>query len=605
MTARTWPRTAAAACALVALAAALVTLPSSARAADTDAGALTVAVGSEIANPNIWAVNSVSEWEAITMEYDLLMGFSPDDLTAAPGLAESCEPSNDNRTWTCTLREGMTWSDGEPITSSDVVFSYNLVVDQGFGYFKTYIPKGSTFETPDDLTLVWNTPEPSNSPMVPPWVYIVPEHVWGQYADLAKKDLRAVDVVPVVGSGPYQMTEAVDGQRWTFERNPNYWGTPPAYDSVEFVYFDNQQAMVQALRSGEVDVIDGVDAALLPALERESNISVQKVVPDCWNNMAFNFGGQGPDANPLPALQDVEVRKAIAMAIDKQAIVDKVYPNAAEPGETVVRPLATYWHLDIPDDQVIPYDPAAANQMLDDAGYTTGPDGVRVDPSTGQPLVIRMPTSNDTAGSEASGRLIAGFLKQVGITVKVQPVTAGKMYGLQQAGDFDAYIWYWCGDPDPNYQLSVFSSSQAGVDGDYHLSDGNWSDPQYDALYEEQRTILDPAERQKVVFEAQQYIYDQVPVIALVYPNTIQAFRNDRVTDLTPIPSPNGYITPNYSSLPFLDAQPASTTSGGGSSSGSDTGLPVWIWAVVALVVVGAVAGYYVRRRGAEDTEEG
>ncbi|MDH4160782.1 MAG: ABC transporter substrate-binding protein, partial [Actinomycetota bacterium] len=114
-----------------------------------------------------------------------------------------------------------------------------------------------------------------------------------------------------------------------------------------------------------------------------------------------------------------------------------------------------------------------------------------------------------------------------------------------------------------------------------------------------------PAERQKVVFEAQQYIYDQVPVIALVYPNTIQAFRNDRVTDLTPIPSPNGYITPNYSSLPFLDAQPASTTSGGGSSSGSDTGLPVWIWAVVALVVVGAVAVYYVRRRGAEDTEEG
>ena len=567
---------------------------------------LRVGVGSEIANPNLWAVNSVSEWEAITMEYDMLMAFSPKDLTAAPGLAESCKPSDGNRTWTCTLRDGLKWSDGQPITSKDVAFTYKLVQQQGFGYFKTYLPKGSTFQTPDARTLVWKTPEPSNGPMVPAWIYIVPEHVWGQYADLSSKEIKAVDVVPVVGSGPYVMTDAVEGQRWTFERNDNFWGPAPAYDRIVFQYFDNQEAMVQALKSGQIDVADGLNAPLLPSLEGDSSITVQKVVPDCWINMPFNFGGQGPDADPLPALQDLQVRKAIAMAIDKQAIVDKVYPGAAVPGETIVRPLSTFWHLDIADDQLIPYDPAAANQMLDDAGYPRGADGTRVDPATSQPLVLRLPTSGDTQGSEGAGRLIAGFLKQIGIEVKVQPVTAGKMYDLQQTGNFDAYIWYWCGDPDPNYQLSVFSTSQTGKAGDGHLSDGNWSDPAYDVLFQKQSTMLDPKARQKVVFEAQQYVYDQVPAIALVYPNTIQAYRNNQVADLTPIPSDVGYITPNYGYLPFLDAKPVSSQNGTStSSSGSGSGVPVWVWGVVAVVAIGGIALLVARRRGAEDTEEG
>ncbi|MEK9809669.1 MAG: ABC transporter substrate-binding protein, partial [Candidatus Nanopelagicales bacterium] len=126
-------------------------------------------------------------------------------------------------------------------------------------------------------------------------------------------------------------------------------------------------------------IAETLDSSLLPALESIPNVAVQRVTADTWINLAFNFGGQGPDSNPLPALQDLQVRKAIAMAIDKQAIVDKVYLGAGAPGETIVRPLSVYWHLDIPDDQVIPYDPAAANAMLDEAGYTMGPDGIRLD----------------------------------------------------------------------------------------------------------------------------------------------------------------------------------------------------------------------------------
>ena len=511
--------------------------PSGSAAAPT---VLRVGMTSGIDNPNIWALNSASEFEAVTLQYDMMLKYSDKDLTAAPSLATGCDPSADHRVWTCKIRSGVKWSDGVPLTSRDIAFTYRFVIDKQFAYFSGYFPEGTTFETPDDTTLVWRSKEPTNGPSLPAWVYIAPEHIWSKYKDAEAKDITSAKVLPIVSSGPYTMTSATPGQNWTFTRNPYFWGSRPAYDSVVFQLYTNQEAMVQALKNGQIDVADGIESALLPAVTALPNVAVQKVMSDFWVNMAFNFGGQGPDSKPLPALRDLAVRKAIEMAIDKQKIVDTVYPGAATPGDTIIRPLSVYWHLTVPADKVIKYDPAAANAMLDAAGYAKGADGVRVDPKTGQPLKIRMPVSDDTAGSTPVGQLIAGFLKIIGITVTVQPVTAGKLYDMQQAGDFDAYIWYWSGDPDPNYQLSVFTTSSC-----LDLSDGCWSDPTYDALFAKQHAALDPAVRLPIVQQMQQYIYDQVPNIVVAYPNALEAYRTDRVAGLTATPEKDGYLMPS------------------------------------------------------------
>ena len=569
----------------------------SASSAETEPKVLRVGVPNDLTTANPLSLRSGSDWNVATIQYDMMLQFGNEDLSPQPGLAEGCEPNNDKTEWTCTFQDGVLWSDGEPFTAQDVAFTYKLVIDQGISTYAQYFSEGTTFETPDDTTLIWKSPTPTSQPLTPPWIYILPEHVWSQYADLDKADLRAVENVPSVTTGPFTLTEVNRGQNWTLTKNPNYWGDEPNFDEIRFQLFTNQDAMAQALKQGDIDVATYLESSLLPSLDRDTNITVQRNVSDWWLNLAFNFGGQSADADPLPALQDKTVRTAIAMAIDKQGIVDKAYDGAATPGTSLIREVPAQWHYDVPEDDRFPYDPDAANAMLDDAGYTRGGDGVRVDPATGDRLSLRMPISQETAGALPAGQLIVGYLDQIGIEVEILPVNEGKMYSYWNTGDWDAYIWYWTGEPDPNYQLTTLMSDQCG-----ELSDGCWKSADYDALVKQQKTIIDNAERQAVVHDALALSYAELPSIALAYPNNIEAYRNDQVTNFTPVPGDTGYLIPNYNNVGMVTVEPV--TGSDASSADSSGGIPPWVWA--ALVGAAAVAGFVsYRRRSRVDDEEG
>ena len=545
---------------------------------------------------NPFAVSAGNDWAVATAQYDLMLKFASEDLTAGPSLATGCDHDAKYMVWTCTLRDGLRWSDGQPLTSKDVAFSFRFVIDNKIPQFKSYFPFDPVFETPDDTTLIWTAKEPTFAPSMPPWAYIVPEHVWAQYDGKDLKEIRSVPNIPPVVSGPFMLTSWTHGQGWSLDRNPNYWGTQPAIDGIDYRLYSNQEAMIQALENGEIDIADGVDPPLVASLEGTDTVTVQRVVSDWWLNLAFNFGGQGPDSNPLPALHDHDVRLAIEMAIDKQAIVDKVYQGTATPGDTFIRPASAYWHLDIPADQEIPYDPAGANALLDKGGYAdTDGDGIREDPANGEPLHLLMPASSDTTGAVESGELIVGFLKKIGISVDLKSSADAKMNDYWGAGNFDAYIWYWTGDPDPNYQLFVFTSEQCGS-----WSDGCWKDPKFDAMYEQQSRIMDPAKRLKVIHEAQQYEYDQIPGVVLAYPGWLEAYRNDRFTGWIGAPGDHGYILPGYNYDSLVAVHPVAGAELGSAASSS---VPGWIWAVAALAVVGGIL-FFMRRGRHERLDE-
>jgi peptide/nickel transport system substrate-binding protein len=548
---------------------------------DQDEVVLRVGTINDLANDNPFGVVAGYDWGVATIQYDMLLQFSNEDLSPAPGLAEGCEPNADHTVWTCAIREGLKWSDGTPLTSRDVAFTYRFVIDNAISQYRSYFPYDPTFETPDDRTLIWRSKQPTFAPDMPPFVYIVPEHVWAPYDGKDKKEIKSVPNTPSVASGPFTLIEWERGQGWTMRRNPYFWGDEPVVDRIEFRVFDNQEAMVQALRNGEIDIADGLQPSVFQTLEDVEEVTTQRVVSDWWLNLAFNFGGQSKDSDPHPALADHAVREAIAMAIDKQEIVDKVYLGYATPGDTIIREAASFWHLDIPADEEYPYDPQAANALLDEAGYADSDgDGVREDPRSGEPLSLLMPASEETTGAVEAGQLIVGYLRGIGIEVELQAASDAKMDDYWGSGAFDMYIWYWSGDPDPDYQLWVFTSGQCGS-----WSDGCWSDPEYDALYEQQRAMFDREDRRDVVFDAQRYVYEQLPGVVLAYPSWLEAYRDDRFTGWAPAPGEEGYLLPGYNYNSLVSVRPVE-----GAEEASTPGPPAWAWglalAVVAILIV-------------------
>ena len=568
--------------------------------ADTGAKiTLNVGVPGDMVAPNPFKACCGYEYEMMFNAYDMLFNFSKDDLSPVPGLAESCEPDDTNMVWTCKIRSGVMWSDGQPLTSKDIAFSYKFILDNGLSSFSDYLPFNPTFETPDDTTLIWKSEKPTFAPTVPPWVPIVPEHIWSKYDGQGAKAIKSVDPLadgPAVGSGPFELTEWKPGQFWKMEANKAYWGGSPTIDEIVYRVFDNREAMVQALKSGEIDFADDLNPTLFNALKGEDNIGTSAAAPSYFTNLAWNFGSPDmPKDTHNPALEDLVVRQAVAYGTDKQAIVDSVWQGNAEPGTTITLPKSP-WHTEPPADELYNFDPEKAKQILDDAGYVdTDGDGIRESPNGGTPLVFNILTLNSSAGSNDTGKLMQGWMKDIGIQFDLQPVSESKAYALWADGDFDAYIWSWGGDPDPDFILSIFTTHQC-----LSWSDGCYSDPQYDKWYSQQQSIFDHNERKAFIDNMQDYVYKQIPEMVLNYPYYLQAYRTDSFTGYVPTPTEGGALLFGWGPYSYINLKPVagSAAASGGGGSGSNVLLYVGIGAVL---LVGMVLLASRRRRADED----
>jgi peptide/nickel transport system substrate-binding protein len=556
----------------------------------------TVGTTSDMVSPNPFKACCGSEYEMMFMNYDMLFNFGQKDLSPVPGLAQSYTHSDDYKTWTFKIRSGVKWSDGQPLTAADIAFTYNFILDNGLTTFNDYLPYDPKITAPDATTLVWKSTEPTFAPLVPPWVPIVPEHIWGKFDGTDAKTIKEFPNVPAVGSGPFHLVEWKEGQFWRMEANKDYWGGSPTIDEVVFKVYDNQEAMVQALKSGEIDFAEALIPTLFQSLKGTPNIQTHVAPAGYFDNLAYNFGGQGPNATNLPALHDVTVRQAIAYAIDRNAIVQKLMLGNGTPGAGITLP-GSRWYWQPPADQQYTFDPAKANQMLDDAGYKdTNGDGIRNDPKTGDELEMDVLTINNLAYSQGEGKLIQGWLKDIGIQVNLEPVSESKAYSLWADGDFDAYIWDWGGDPDPDFITSIFTTHQC-----LGWSDGCYSNPQYDKMYEQQKSIFNFADRKAFIDKMQELLYEQQPELVLAYENDLQAYRTDTFTGYVPVPTgPEGYLLFGWGPWSYINLHPVA---GSAASSGGSSGVSTGVWLGIAaaiIVVVGAVA---LLRRGRREED--
>jgi peptide/nickel transport system substrate-binding protein len=554
-------------------------------------------------NPFVGQLSSC--YEIWSLNYDLMVGFSAGNYghpqgAAATGLADSWKISDGGRTWTFHIRPGVKWQDGVPLTAHDVAFTYNYVMKNQLSNYTMYTNFIKSVVAPDDNTVVFTCTKPKAN-MLNMWVYIVPEHIWGSISGKSAQGSYQNNP-PVVGSGPFQLTEYKKDQYAIMTANKNYWGGAPKIDEVDFAYYQSADTMVQEMKSGSLQGCWGVLPAEYNQLKNDPTYKPLAYVDPELDELAFNCYTGPSLANPV--LKDWHFRQALQYAVDHNKLVQIAYGGLAQPATSV---LVSHlwsnpdWHWQPTADQMYTFDLAKAGQMLTAAGYPLK-NGVRVD-KQGKPIKLRLWTRATSDSGQSAGKLIAGWFDRLGLKIVLSVMDDGaisdgiyNMKGATFTPNYDMFLWGWGGDPDPNFILSIFTSAQINS-----WSDCAWSDPQYDKLFLEQQTTVDPAKRADIVHQMEQIIYQQSPYIPTAYPESVEAYNAVDWHGWSSTPGRGGgvfYTSPVVAS--YMTVHPVVATKSSGSNS---TLIAVIVAIVIAIAVVALVATLRGRGKRVEETD--
>lgn len=549
---------------------------------------LKVAIVQQIDSMNPFLAVFQSSTEVGRLMYDYLTAYAADDQRVTEGIANKWEPSADKLTWTFTVPDGKQWSDGQPITAQDVAFTYNLMLSNEVARTAngSFVTNFSSVTAPDDRTVVIRTKAPQVT-MLALDIPIVPKHVWEKVTSI--KDY-ANDQMPVVGSGPFVLTEHVPGQFIKLKANGNYWRGAPKYAELHFVYFQNSDAAVQALAKGEVDLVNRMAPAQFDSLDRKDGVTRNKAQGRRFTELLINPGAQTRTGEPIgdgnPALKDVRVRRAIAQAIDLDSLVHRVNLGYAEEGAGLVPPVFGKWHWEPGEQEKRKFDPAAANAALDTAGFPRKADGTR--------FALRLVGRAGRAYDEQASEYLKRSMGDIGIPLDVRLVSDNQLNEVTTAATYDLAFSGWATNVDPDFILGLHTCAQRpGADGKGGTTDAYFCDETYDQLYARQLSEFDESKRVEIVKQMQARFYDQVPAVVLAYENALEAYRSDHFARFTTQPAQGGVIMAQNGMWGYYGAEPAARASASGTT---------WVgFAVAGAVVVTIVVATmrYTRRRQA------
>ncbi|MFI6102171.1 ABC transporter substrate-binding protein [Lentzea sp. NPDC051213] len=512
---------------------------------------LKVAIVQQIDSMNPFLAVFQSSTEIGRLMYDYLTAYAAEDQRVTEGLANRWEPSADRLTWTFTVPEGKKWSDGTPITARDVAFTYNLMMSNEVARTAngSFVTNFESVTATDDRTVVIRTKAPQVT-MLALDIPIVPRHVWEKVTNI--KDY-ANDQMPVVGSGPFVLSEHVAGQFIKLKANKQYWRGAAKYDELHFVYFQNSDAAVQALGKGEVDLVNRMAPAQFDSLDGKAGVTRNKAQGRRFTELLINPGARTRTGEPIgtgnPALADVRVRRAIAQGIDLDALVQRVSLGYAEKGAGLVPPVFGKYHWQPGEKELRKFDPAAANAALDAAGYPRK-DGTR--------LTLRLVGRAGRAYDEQASEYLKRSMTEIGIALDVQLVSDNQLNEATTAATYDLAFSGWGTNVDPDFILGLHTCAQRpGADGKGGTTDAYFCDETYDKLYAQQLSEFDEGKRVEIVKQMQARFYDQVPAVVLAYDNALEAYRSDHFARFTTQPAQGGVIMAQHGVWGYYGAEPA------------------------------------------------
>lgn len=460
--------------------------------------------------------------------YDLAL-----DGSFKPALVENSTISDDGKTWTFKIKQGVKWHDGKPLTAKDVAFTLNLYKSHAdFPFMSTYGETFESVEAKDDTTVIiklsFPIPYMENKLYLQ---YILPEHIWSKYNE--GKAAAEFENLEMIGTGPFKIAEYKQNEFVRLVANKDYYGGAPKVDEVVFQTFNNPDALVQALVTGQVDIIKEMPNTAVPTLRNNKDITLVIGDPAAPDVRDIYFNQVTPENCPKdaggkctghPALLDRNVRLALAHATDKQNIIDVTLLGLGTPGRTLVPIGQGKWYNDSLQDYA--FDIAKANQILDEAGYKDKDgDGVRDMPDGSKPLEFRLYWPNDIPEAPRIADLLAASWKQIGVKLLPQAFDPDALTtACCPAFDYDIIIWGWSFGADPDDVLTIYRTSDIPTGN----SETGYSNPKFDELYQKQAAELDPDKRRELVWEMQKITFDDVVYIIPYYQKKVQAFRNDR-----------------------------------------------------------------------------
>jgi len=435
-------------------------------------------------NVNIWYFMNI---------YDQLVQVGADGISLVPGLAESWEVSEDGLTYTFHLRPNVVFSDGTPMTSADVLYSWVRAAndpEQHWTFTLTALKRDAKgqvegISAPDDTTVAVE--------LAQPWAPFLSDVAMFNMSVISKAFAEGHEerlVEECMGTGPFALAEWKKGESLRLVKNSNYWEEDlPLLDEVVVSVVPDDNARILQLQGGELEAMMDVPFSRVPELQQDANLKVYQFPSTRTDYITLNMR-EAP-------LNDVHARRALQYATDRQTLVDVVLFGVGIPATSFMPKGALYWNDTL---QAYPYDIAKAQEEL---GQSQTPDGF--------PLELKI--RGGSADEETLATALKDMWSQIGVEVTITPVEGSVLNEDYNSRNFQAMTNYWTNDivdPDELVAYAILPES-SGAFGT------GWANPEAQDLARKGASELDAAKREEIYFRIQEIYNEESPMLPLYY----------------------------------------------------------------------------------------
>ncbi|HWV56077.1 MAG TPA: ABC transporter substrate-binding protein [Longimicrobiales bacterium] len=480
-------------------------------------------------------VNPLTSTETLAAEVTQFILFLPviqydDDFRPIPGLARSWEVDADTTLLTFHLRDDVYWHDGVRTTAYDLKLAYDLARHPETGFpnasFWTHYGEGTVVDS-----FTFQVELRPHAEFMDPWrtFTAVPRHILGEVPPSQLSQHPFSHHAPV-GNGPFRFVSRVDGQSWTFEANPDFpeeLGGRPYLDRLVYRVVPEPTTLLTELITGRIDFYPAIPPEQASRVLADPNLRLIH-----YPDRAFVLIGWN---QRRPPFDDVRVRRALTMALDRGAIVDAVLYGYGALANATVPPF--FWQYDLEAGADLGYDPEAARALLAEAGWTPGPDGILRN-AAGQPFQFTLSTNLGNQARADIAQIIEAQLRQVGIQVRIQILEWGTLLdriNTPTLRDFDAVLIGW------RTEFRIDDTDLFHCDRrDQPFQWVGHCDPRLDSLLDTLPLIVDRDEALPLWREYQRLIAEQQPYTFIYFQERVHAAHN-RLRNVRPDPRGDWY----------------------------------------------------------------